>query len=68
MHPVQDVQGKLLEIKGGLASRSEHALRSGYDAEVIDQENADDNARAKQLGLDYTTDTAITAGDKEETP
>src|SRR5690606_15779858 len=25
MHPVQDVQGKLLEIKGGLASRSEHA-------------------------------------------
>lgn len=67
MHPVQDVQGKLLEIKGGLASRSEHALRSGYDAEVIDQENADDNARAQTLGLDYTTDTAALAGDKEET-
>ena len=68
MHPVQDVQGKLLEIKGGLASRSEHALRGGYDAEVIDQENADDNARAQELGLDYTTDTAALAGNKEETP
>jgi len=67
MHPVQDVQGKLLEIKGGLASRSEHALRSGYDAEVIDQENADDNARAAELGLDYTTDTAALAAEKEET-
>ena len=66
MHPVQDVQGKLLEIKGGLASRSEHALRSGYDAEVIDQENADDNARAQELGLDYTTDTAAMADEKED--
>ncbi|WNF45823.1 phage portal protein [Pseudomonas sp. SG20056] len=66
MHPVQDVQGKLLEIKGGLASRSEHALRNGYDAEVIDQENADDNLRAKTLGLDYTTDTAAMADDKED--
>jgi lambda family phage portal protein len=66
MHPVQDVQGKLLEIKGGLASRSEHALRSGYDAEVIDQENADDNARALLLGLDYTTDTALAAEEKED--
>jgi lambda family phage portal protein len=66
MHPVQDVQGKLLEIKGGLASRSEHVLRTGYDAEQIDQENAADNARAERLGLDYTTDTAIDTGGKEE--
>ena len=66
IHPVQDVQGKLLEIGGGLASRSEHVLRTGYDAEQIDQENADDNARAKRLGLDYTTDTAIETDGKEE--
>lgn len=59
IHPVQDVQGKLMEIGGGLASRSEHVLRTGYDAEVIDQENADDNARAQRLRLDYTTDTAV---------
>ncbi|MCY1284854.1 phage portal protein, lambda family [compost metagenome] len=66
IHPVQDVQGKLLEIGGGLASRSEHVLRTGYDAEQIDEENADDNARAQRLGLDYTTDTAISTGGKED--
>ncbi|MDT4801227.1 phage portal protein, lambda family [compost metagenome] len=66
IHPVQDVQGKLLEIGGGLASRSEHVLRTGYDAEQIDQENADDNARAERLGLDYTTDTAVGTGGKED--
>tara|TARA_R110000764_G_scaffold2641_5_gene11471 strand:+ start:637 stop:2109 length:1473 start_codon:yes stop_codon:yes gene_type:complete len=57
-HPVQDVQGKLLEIGGGLLSRSEHALRTGYDAEVIDNENAQDNERAKRLGLAYKVDTS----------
>ncbi|WP_437881033.1 phage portal protein [Pseudomonas sp. LRF_L74] len=66
IHPVQDVQGKLLEIGGGLASRSEHVLRTGYDAEQIDEENADDNERAKRLGLDYTTDTAVNTSGKEE--
>src|SRR5690606_25784992 len=66
IHPVQDVQGKLLEIKGGLASRSEHVLRTGYDAEVIDDENAQDNARARTLGLNYSTDTLAEAVDKED--
>lgn len=66
IHPVQDVQGKLLEIKGGLNSRSEHVLRTGYDAEVIDEENAQDNARAHKLGLHYTTDTVAEADDKED--
>ncbi|WP_324710106.1 phage portal protein [Pseudomonas citronellolis] len=64
IHPVQDVQGKLLEIGGGLASRSEHVLRTGYDAEQIDQENADDNARAERLGLHYTTDTGNPVDDE----
>lgn len=66
LHPVQDVQSKLLEIGGGLASRSEHVLRNGYDAEVIDEENAQDNERARRLGLNYSTDTAVAAGDKED--
>lgn len=66
IHPVQDVQGKLLEIGGGLASRSEHVLRTGYDSEQIDQENADDNARAQRLRLDYTTDTAVSTDGKED--
>lgn len=57
-HPVQDVQGKVMEINAGLLSRSEHVLRTGYDAEVIDQENAQDNQRARDLGLSYNTDTS----------
>jgi capsid protein len=66
IHPVQDVEGKLKEINGGLNSRSEHVLRTGYDAEQIDAENAQDNARAEKLGLHYTTATAIQVVDKEE--
>lgn len=57
-HPVQDVQGKIQEIGAGLLSRSEHVLRTGYDAEVIDNENAQDNERARKLGLSYKTDTS----------
>lgn len=66
IHPVQDVEGKLKEIKGGLNSRSEHVLRTGYDAEQVDAENAQDNARAEKLGLNYTTDTVAPAVDKED--
>lgn len=58
IHPVQDVDGKLKEIKGGLATRSEHVLRTGYDAELIDEENAQDNERASRLGLTYSSDTS----------
>ena len=31
-------------------------LRQGYDAELIDSENAADNARADGLGLSYDSD------------
>ncbi|MFK1433016.1 phage portal protein [Pseudomonas aeruginosa] len=69
LHPVQDVQAKLLEIKGGLASRSEKVLERGYDAETIDEENAADAQRAHDLGLHYTTglhDDAAGERDREE--
>ena len=66
IHPVQDVQGKLLEIGAGLASRSEHVLRTGYDAEVVDEENAQDNERARELGLKYTTATDALVDDEED--
>ncbi len=68
MHPVQDVQGKILEIGAGLSSRSEHALRTGYDASVIDAENAQDNARAAELGLAYKTSTAAVDDDDSPPP
>ncbi|WP_374979249.1 phage portal protein [Pseudomonas solani] len=66
IHPVQDPQGKILEIKGGLASRTEHVLRTGMDAEQVDEENAQDQQRAKNLGLQYTSDPVAPAANRRE--
>ncbi|MCE4073538.1 phage portal protein [Pseudomonas nitroreducens] len=69
IHPVQDIQGKLMEINGGVTSRSEVVLRNGYDAETIDEENAADQARARSFGLSYTTGGEAPLKDDEgETP
>lgn len=62
IHPVQEVQGKLLEINGGLKSRSETVSASGGDAEQVDRENAADQERAKTLGVVYQTAPAAAAG------
>lgn len=59
IHPVQDVQSRMLEVGAGFASRSEMCLRSGTDAEIVDEENAADIARAKELGLKYSSLSAI---------
>lgn len=56
IHPLQDVQTKLMEVRGGFKSKSEVALSQGYDTETIDAENAADNERAEQLGLFYDSD------------
>ena len=52
----------------GLASRSEVVLRKGYDAETIDEENAADQTRAHELGLNYTTAPGSPDPADEETP
>ena len=66
LHPVQDVQSKIMEVNAGFASRSEMVLRSGYDSETIDEENAADQARAERLGLKYKTlEVVEIPGDKE---
>ncbi|ERL02610.1 hypothetical protein O999_18630 [Pseudomonas putida LF54] len=59
IHPVQDVQSRMLEVGAGFASRTEMCLRSGTDAEIVDEENAADIARAKDLGLNYSSLSAI---------
>ncbi|MCJ2009797.1 phage portal protein [Methylobacterium sp. J-092] len=56
IHPVQDVQGKTMEIAAGLSTRTQKVSEGGYDAEAVDAENAADNARADALGLAYTSD------------
>jgi len=58
IHPVQDVQSKQAMVDAGFTPRSEVILERGYDPEDIDQDIADDNARAKSLGLVFGTNTA----------
>lgn len=65
IHPVQDVQADRQAVRSGFASRSEIALRRGFDAEQIDAETHADNQRADDLGLQYDSDSRLrdTAGD-----
>ncbi|MCL2076347.1 MAG: phage portal protein [Betaproteobacteria bacterium] len=56
IHPVQDVQAQRMAIQAGITSRSESVLKQGYDAEMIDAEQHEDNSRADRLGLAYTSD------------
>jgi lambda family phage portal protein len=68
IQPVQDVQAKILEVNAGFGSRSEMVLRTGYDAETVDLENAADAARAKRLGLNYKTLAEVVEPDEKEQP
>jgi len=68
IQPVQDVQARRMEVQAGFASRSEMVLRTGYDAETVDTENAADLVRATGLGLNYTTLEAIELNDDKEQP
>lgn len=56
LHPVQDVQAAEQAVRDGFRSRSQVVSEQGEDAEVIDAEQADDNARADALGLRYDSD------------
>lgn len=51
IHPVQDVQGKMLEVMAGFRSRSSVIGEAGDDAEAIDDERAADKKREKALDL-----------------
>jgi lambda family phage portal protein len=56
LHPVQDAQGELMLIKGGLGSRAAAAAERGYDVEEIDKQNQTDTERARAMGLQYSHD------------
>lgn len=51
-----EVQSVVQQIRAGLISRSEAVSASGWDAEQIDAEIAQDNARADRLGNWYDCD------------
>lgn len=69
IHPVQDVQGKALEVKNGFRSRSSVIGESGDDPDVVDQERADDIEREEELGLAITglPDGAEQPGTQDDT-
>jgi lambda family phage portal protein len=56
LHPVQDVQAAQAAIRAGFTSRSAVVSEQGEDAEVVDGQQAEDNARADRLGLRFDSD------------
>ncbi len=54
--PLKDTRAEIEQIQAGLKSRSAAVHELGYDPEQVDQEIADDNARADALGNIYTSD------------
>lgn len=56
VHPVQDVASYREAIRAGLTSRAAAVSETGEDVEMIDAQNAADNARADNLKLKYTSD------------
>lgn len=51
IHPVQDPQGKQIELEMGVRSRSSIIGSAGDDPDTVDQERADDKKREDELGL-----------------
>lgn len=56
LQPVQDVEAQQAAIRAGFTSRSSTVSEQGEDAELVDAEQAADNARADGLGLRYDSD------------
>jgi lambda family phage portal protein len=61
LHPVQDVQSNEAAVRAGFKSRAAVVSELGEDVEVIDAEQAADNARADALGLKYDSDGRTSA-------
>jgi len=56
LQPVQDIEAKKAAIRAGITSRQNEVSETGEDAELIDQQQAADNARADRLNLRYDSD------------
>lgn len=54
--PLKDQQAQQMAVRNGFKSRSEVVSELGYDIEEIDQEIAEDQRRANDLGLSFDTD------------
>ncbi|WP_341814680.1 MULTISPECIES: phage portal protein [unclassified Wolbachia] len=54
--PLKDQQAQQMAVRNGFKSRSEVVSELGYDVEEIDQEIAEDQRRASELGLSFDSD------------
>lgn len=68
LHPVQDIQADLMEIKGGLSSRKRKVGERGEAVEDIDRENHEDQERAEEYGLSYGSGGAADAEADDDEP
>lgn len=66
--PLKDLEAAKGKIRSGLSTRAKTAAENGDDVETIDNENAEDNARADRLGLIYDTDPRKTAASGKTGP
>jgi capsid protein len=55
-----------MKIGGGLKSRSATVAEDQWDADEVDQQQHEDNERAKSLGLQYTHDTSMIEPEEED--
>ena len=68
IHPVQDPQGKILEVQAGFRSRSSVIGERGDDADNVDDERASDKAREEALGLTSPLDDPQPTAPQKPTP
>jgi lambda family phage portal protein len=59
--PVKDRVAEQMDIRNGVKSRTAVVARRGSDIELVDREQAADQARADELGLIHDTDPRKTA-------
>jgi lambda family phage portal protein len=59
--PVKDQLAEQMAVRNGFKSRSRVVAERGEDVETVDQEIAEDNARADKLGLVFDSDPRNTA-------
>lgn len=53
VNPLQEAETAVLKINNGLTSRSAAIAESGWDAEEVDRQQAEDRQREHDLGLQY---------------
>lgn len=67
-NPVQDVQSQEKQVQAGFKSRTSVRLEQGEDPDEIDDEIANENAIADQLGFSFTSDPRTRSGSNNPPP